>query len=417
MLLRPIGPECENDFASSPHALNSPAIPVPAMAATQPPNPARFAAACGRVVRLLDALARGASPPGMIDMTPPPRLERGAETNAQLRRRFTMIATFDRHPRTAGRWPASGVLVSLALAAVALSGAVRAQEDPTKAAPAPGPSTPEVRGAKASQPKRPVTRAQAEKLWAEKYTDQVIVVNGREVNREQLDRQYKDELAALGGVEDPATARNRPEAAPDGAETDEERQMAALLGRKIPELNFDAVALADVVDFLRDASGANLFVDWGALEGAGIDRATPVTMRVRNVPLSQALDMALSSAGKGAVPLRYAADGGVVRISTADQLDQLTETRAYDVRDLVPAEIEMKDLAAMIKESVGPDTWRTNGGSVGSLNTSKHKLIVTTTAPNHRQLREVLKMLRDEPRHAKTDEAATAAQGPAGPRQ
>jgi len=83
------------------------------------------------------------------------------------------------------------------------------------------------------------------------------------------------------------------------------------------------------------------------------------------------------------------------------------------VRDLVPAEIEMKDLATMIKESVGPDSWRDHGGSVGSLHTSKHKLIVTTTEPNHRQLRGVLQMLRDEPRQAKTEEAATAAQAPA----
>jgi hypothetical protein len=36
-----------------------------------------------------------------------------------------------------------------------------------------------------------------EKLWREKYADQIIVVNGREANRQQVDQQYTDEIAGL----------------------------------------------------------------------------------------------------------------------------------------------------------------------------------------------------------------------------
>ena len=92
--------------------------------------------------------------------------------------------------------------------------------------------------------------------------------------------------------------------------------------------------------------------------------------------------------------------------------DKLTETRAYDVRDVVPAEIEMKELAALVKESVEPGSWRDTGGTVGSLHTSRHKLIVTASEPAHRQIRGILGMLRDEPRQARTDAPDSAAQGP-----
>jgi len=113
----------------------------------------------------------------------------------------------------------------------------------------------------------------------------------------------------------------------------------------------------------------------------------------------------------------YAFKDGVIHVTTGEQLDRLVETRAYDVRDLVPSEIDMKELGLMVRSSVAPDSWRENGGSVGALHTSKHKMIVTATGPSHRKIREILDMLRDQPRQAKTEEAATAAQGPAAPKQ
>ena len=187
--------------------------------------------------------------------------------------------------------------------------------------------------------------------------------------------------------------------------------MEAQLARRVPELNFDAVALADVIDFLRDVSGANIFVDWKALEAAGMDRTTPVSMRARNVAFSHALDMVLQSASGGTVPLAYSTKGGVIQVSMAEQLDKETEVRAYDVRDLVPAELEMKDLVTMVRETVAPDTWRDAGGTVGVVHSTKHKLIITTTEQNHREIRNVLKMLREEPKDGpKTEAAATAAQ-------
>src|SRR6185503_19075525 len=132
------------------------------------------------------------------------------------------------------------------------------------------------------------------------------------------------------------TTRGSEPAVPSGDEpTAEERAMQAMLDRGVPELNFDAVAFADVVDFLRDVSGANIFVNWKALEAAGVDRTAPVTARLRNIKFSKALTIILDSVSGGTVPLGYTIDDGVITISTGEDLDRNVITRVYDTRDLI----------------------------------------------------------------------------------
>jgi hypothetical protein len=94
-----------------------------------------------------------------------------------------------------------------------------------------------------------------------------------------------------------------------------------VLDRVLPEVNFNANALSDTIDFLRDVAGANLFVNWRALEAAHVSRNRPVTVRLRNVPLRTALWLLLESAqAQGDAPLDFAVDQGVISISTAADL-------------------------------------------------------------------------------------------------
>jgi len=44
------------------------------------------------------------------------------------------------------------------------------------------------------------------------------------------------------------------------------------LNATLPEVKFDGVSLADAIDFLRDVSGANIIVNWKALEGEGCEQ-------------------------------------------------------------------------------------------------------------------------------------------------
>ena len=79
-----------------------------------------------------------------------------------------------------------------------------------------------------------------------------------------------------------------------------------------------------MVDFLRDVSGASIFVNWRALETAGVDRNTPVTLDIGQTPLSEVLDKLLAQAAGEAhgkkSKLGYAVDEGVIVISTEEDL-------------------------------------------------------------------------------------------------
>jgi Flp pilus assembly secretin CpaC len=119
----------------------------------------------------------------------------------------------------------------------------------------------------------------------------------------------------------------------------EDAQMQALLDRPLPELRFDGAAFADVIDFLRDVTGANIFVNWRALENAGITRDEPVTARLRNVRFATALRTILNDVGGGAgfaaVPLGYTVDEGVIYITTQEDLSRNVVVQVYDIRDLI----------------------------------------------------------------------------------
>ena len=54
-------------------------------------------------------------------------------------------------------------------------------------------------------------------------------------------------------------------------------------------MRFDNIPFADVIDFLRDITGANIFVNWRALEAAGIDRKAPLSSRLNNATFMQVL--------------------------------------------------------------------------------------------------------------------------------
>ena len=235
-----------------------------------------------------------------------------------------------------------------------------------------------------------------------------------------------------------------------------ERIAVAQLERPLPALTFDAVGFSDVIDFLRDVSGSNIFVNWKSLEAAGIDRNTPVSANLRNVKFSKALQVILESVGGGQTKLGYTIDEGVITISTADDLSRNVVVRVYDIRDLIvnipdftdapnfsidasqnqgggggggqalgqgggggqaqvtnqlfqnanqqgqngrnqgPTRQDLVDaITKLIEDTVATESWKDNGGSVGALRELEGQLIVTQTPENHRQLVNLLEQLRE----------------------
>src|SRR5437762_849899 len=126
------------------------------------------------------------------------------------------------------------------------------------------------------------------------------------------------------------------------------------LSQNLPTMNFSGVAFADVIDFLRDVSGANIHVDWKILEAAGIGKDAPVNLRLRSVSLRKVLGLVLREAGGGDV-LTFYADGGVIEITTREVADKQLFTKVYPVEDLL----------GEVPDFVGPDFNPTQNNSVG----------------------------------------------------
>jgi hypothetical protein len=106
------------------------------------------------------------------------------------------------------------------------------------------------------------------------------------------------------------------------------------LSRRLPEIKFNQITLADAVDFLRDVSGANIHVNWRALEAMGIDRQTPVSMQLSDVPMRRVLRSLLDECG-GPNQLTYYVDDDVIEITSRELADSQLVTRVDPVEDLV----------------------------------------------------------------------------------
>jgi beta-lactamase regulating signal transducer with metallopeptidase domain len=175
----------------------------------------------------------------------------------------------------------------------------------------------------------------------------------------------------------------------------------AILDRQLPEVNFNMVGLSDALEFLRDVSGANMTIQWKALEAAGIDKAAPVTIRMRNPKFSTALKAILSDAGGGAVKLGFEIEEGVIVITTAEELSKNTTVEVYDIRDLFMSKDEKANeehanqLMKTFEQIIDPNSWTTNGGNAGTIKHLKGQLIVTQTKENHRMVVQLLDKLRE----------------------
>jgi hypothetical protein len=106
------------------------------------------------------------------------------------------------------------------------------------------------------------------------------------------------------------------------------------LSTRLPELNFQGVTLNDALDFMRDVSGANITVNWKALEASGMTRDAQVNLHLTGITLRKALDMLLTEASGGDT-ITYVVDQGVIEITTRDLADHMMTTRVYPVEDLL----------------------------------------------------------------------------------
>jgi hypothetical protein len=133
----------------------------------------------------------------------------------------------------------------------------------------------------------------------------------------------------------------------------------------VPELNFNGVALEDAIEFIRDVSNANLHVNWRALEEVGIERDTPIMVRLRRVPLGKVLSLVLTDAAGGSDLITYYLHDDIIRITTRELADRDMVTRVYPVEDLL---MEIPDFVAPqfdLDQDQGQSSGRGGGGGGG----------------------------------------------------
>lgn len=109
---------------------------------------------------------------------------------------------------------------------------------------------------------------------------------------------------------------------------------------------------------LEETSRSLMVVDWAAVSAAGIRPDTPATLRVHQVPLSEAMLALLHPLG-----LTYRiATGEVLEVTTRNAVAARLELEFYPVRDLVPPGDAGETLANRIKAQIAPESWSEAGG-------------------------------------------------------
>jgi general secretion pathway protein D len=282
-------------------------------------------------------------------------------------------------------------------------------------------------------------------MFDDQWTKQLNDANERKIPYDDL-VAYPPDWPKIAEMRDKEVADDRGDDTEDAA-------LQALMDKKLPELRFNANGLADVIEFLRDVTGANIYVDWAALERASIAKDAPVTARLRDIKFSKALEIIFKSV-EGEDDdhrLGYTLDEGVILITTKKELNKNVVTRRYDVNDLlfVPQDAanapslslqnagqgqtagggqggggaqqgqglfqdqgnnnqnnqqqqtqdranRVDEIKKYITDNVDTNTWKDNGGDTGSISSSPLRavLLITQTPEAHRKIQSVLDSLR-----------------------
>jgi type II secretory pathway component GspD/PulD (secretin)/tetratricopeptide (TPR) repeat protein len=218
------------------------------------------------------------------------------------------------------------------------------------------------------------------------------------------------------------------------------RTMSMLENRSIPVAEFKGNHFSDVVAFLEQATGANFDVQWESLRQIGIEPGTRVSMKLTGVPAKVVLERVLKKVSKDShTQADFSVDQGIVTIASADDIKRQVTTTTYNITDLLieptnatdiptvdlqqiyaqanlrnnkadpfaakasdgreqgltPRHDRVRKITDLIQTTISPESWRENGGDVGSLSELSGTLVVKQTPKNHREIQGLLTKLRE----------------------
>jgi hypothetical protein len=233
-----------------------------------------------------------------------------------------------------------------------------------------------------------------------------------------------------------------------GDQENAEDQAFQALQKHLPRVAFDETPLEDVLDNLREASGANIWVNWPALAREGIDGDTPVTVQLEDVILGRLLDLICAELCQEGASVAFGHSHNVIEFSTASALrsptpDVTAVQAVYDVRKIVEAARDSRrvarqrggepgkaatpvedpdetpgELIEVITQTISPDDWSRKGGRLGSVEYFAGLLVVRAPAVTQAKVADLLEQMGDRlaSRQPAATEGATAAEGRGGGR-
>ncbi|MFA6045827.1 MAG: hypothetical protein WC718_12660, partial [Phycisphaerales bacterium] len=224
-------------------------------------------------------------------------------------------------------------------------------------------------------------------------------------------------------------------------DTPENRRALAIIDSKRIPVQFNDTPFSNIVTFIGAVTNLNVDADWSSLSNAGIDKETPVTLNLSNVPIRTVLDRVMEKVSPDPLGTNGAAwsmNDGVLTIASREVINKNKTIVIYDIRDLLveipnhtnapefdlqqvlqaasqrgggggrspfkdannnntqrrSLEDRTNDIIQIITNNVDSQGWRENGGDTGFIQQLQGSLIITNTPANHRVIQGLLSQLR-----------------------
>lgn len=206
---------------------------------------------------------------------------------------------------------------------------------------------------------------------------------------------------------------------------------------------FEGNKLIDVLDHFSQSFGVPITANWAALEAAGVEKDAAITLRLRDVPGTAALEHVRQLAAGAALlePIAFVrttlGEGEsakpVIMFSTLRDLNKIADTRNYPAEDIIDwgndgysrygivngiicfadtvtvrtpegGSVEMivltreesvEVLSTLVQDSVGKQSdWQAYGGDVASIREKRGSFIMTAPVTMHLEAEELFTQLR-----------------------
>ncbi|MFK7883267.1 MAG: hypothetical protein AB8F26_03670 [Phycisphaerales bacterium] len=218
------------------------------------------------------------------------------------------------------------------------------------------------------------------------------------------------------------------------AESEADRAVLTALRETRLPVDLNENAFEDVIAFIGNTTRLDIDVDWESLADIGVDPDSPITLRLREVPLETLLDRVVAKVSDPTLPAGWAIQDGIITVASDEVLRRNTALEIYDIRDLlfrvpnydnapqfdlgsalqsgqggggsspfqggqdddddVDLEDRVQEIVDLIQANIDPDGWVDLGGNTSSITQLNGNFVITTTSRNHRSIIGLLTKLR-----------------------